>query len=145
MPNKIPCPPNADVCHFLAQSRHLKDIRYSRIVLALASHALLLALGDNALADPFRCEAAAQYFQFVHNVLAGGDDGFLGCDGPVGRHAELEGREERMGYLVGAEGDVRVLVEALSEEVSEGMVFFIEGKERGVGSTWYKTVSISLY
>jgi hypothetical protein len=39
-------------------------------------------------------------------------------------------------HLVRGEGDVRVLEEALGDEVAEGVIFFVEGEDLGVGDLW---------
>jgi hypothetical protein len=94
---------------------------------------LRIAIGDNALAEPLSLEAFVQFGQVVNDLAAGVDDRLLGCNGAVGLDAELEGREEGVGHLVGGEHDGVVLEEALREEVAERVVLLVEGEDGGVG------------
>jgi hypothetical protein len=98
-------------------------------VVLLARHALRLALADNLLAEPLGCEALLQQLEVLNDVPAALDDGVLGCDGAVGRDAELEGRKERMRDLVCGEDNVVVLEEALRQQVAERVVFLVEGED----------------
>jgi hypothetical protein len=41
-------------------------------------------------------------------------------------------------HLVRGEKDVWVFEEALGEQVTEGVVFFVEGEDGGVGDAWDK-------
>jgi hypothetical protein len=107
-------------------------LRLSRLrleVVLLARHALRLALADNLLAEPLSREALLQQLEVLDNVPAALDDGILGCDGAVGRDAELEGRKERMRDLVCREDDVVVLEEALRQQVAKRVVFLVEGED----------------
>jgi hypothetical protein len=94
---------------------------------------LSLALADNALSEPLSLEALVQLGQIKNNIAAGGDDRLLRCNGAVGLDAELEGREEGVGHLVGGEHDSLVLEEALREQVTERVVFLVEGEDGRVG------------
>lgn len=102
-------------------------------VTALTRSPLSIALAHDTLAEPLRCEAAVQRIQVSDNVLAALDDCIAGCDGSVGRDAQLEGGEERVRDLVCGKSDVRVLEEALGEEIRESVVFLVEGEDGGIG------------
>jgi hypothetical protein len=107
-------------------------LRLSRLrleVVLLARHALRLTLADNLLAEPLSREALLQQLEVLDNVPAALDDGILGCDGAVGRDAELEGRKERMRNLVCREDDVVVFEETLRQQVAERVVFLVEGED----------------
>jgi hypothetical protein len=73
----------------------------------------LIALGHNLLAQPLGRKAPIQRIQVANNILAAPHDGILRRDGPVGGDAKLERGEERVRDLVGGEGDLGVLEEAL--------------------------------
>lgn len=76
--------------------------------------------------------------EVLHNLLAAPQDGFLGCKTPIGLHAELERREQRVGDFVCGEEDEGIFVEALRDQVAESVVLFVEGEEGGVGGAWIK-------
>ena len=72
----------------------------------------------------------------MNDVAAGLDDGVLGCNRAVSRDADFDRREERVGHLVGGEGDVVVLEEALGQEVAEGVVLLVEREDCGIGRAY---------
>ena len=47
-------------------------------------------------------------------------------------HPQLECREQWMRDFVGGEGDVRCFEQLCAQQVTEGVVFFVEGEEGGV-------------
>lgn len=100
--------------------------------ITLTRNPVRLALADNLLAEPFGLEAAVQHMQILNDVFAAPNDGLLGCDRAVGLDAELEGRKQWVGDLVGGEDHVVVLKEALGEEVAERVILFVECEDSGV-------------
>jgi hypothetical protein len=112
------------------------------VVLLFARNALSFALADNLLAEPLGVKALLQLFEVADYVLAAPDDGILGGDGAVGGDAQLEGREQRMGDLVGGEDDVVVLEETLRKEVAERVVLLVKGEDGRVGDAWVRGISM---
>jgi hypothetical protein len=128
---------NAKLCmsmKFIPALQHLA--RSSLEVVLLACLALGLALADNLLAEPLSGEALLQLLEVLDNIAAALDDRILGRDCAVGRDAQLKGREERVGDLVGGEDDVVVLEKALREKIAEGVVLFVEREDGRVGDAY---------
>jgi hypothetical protein len=105
-------------------------------VVLLPGHTLLLALADNLLAEPLRLKAALQGIKLHDNVGAAFNDRILGCHAAVRRDTEFESREQWMRDFVCGEDDVVILEEALGNQVTERVVFFVEGEDASVGDAW---------
>lgn len=103
------------------------------VLLVLTGIALALALGDDALAEPFGGEAPAKNIEVCDDVLAALDDGLFGSHRAIGLNAEFERGEEGMRDLVGGEEDVLVAEETLGEEVAESVILFVEFEDGRVG------------
>lgn len=82
-------------------------------------------------------ELLVELLKLRHQLLAGSDDRLLWLDDAVCLHAQLEGREERVGNLVTGEEDVVRLDELCAEEVAEGVVLLVEGEHRSIWDTWW--------
>lgn len=80
-------------------------------------------------------ELLVELLKLRHQLLAGSDDRLLWLDDAVCLHAQLEGREERVGNLVTGEEDVVRLDELCAEEVAEGVVLLVEGEHRSIWDT----------
>lgn len=126
--------------HAVKLLAHLPSSRilpyYLIALVVLARKTFRLAFTNNLLAEPLSRKAALEHAEISYDIATALDDRVLGCDGAVGRDAQLEGCEERVRYFVGGEDDVIVLEEALREKVAERVVLFVEGKDSGVGNAW---------
>lgn len=107
---------------------------FSHLIIPLIPNLRIpLPLRNNLLTHPLLLETHRHLRQIRNNILATLHHRILGRDAAIRRDAQVERREERVGYLVRGEGDVRVLEEALGYEVPEGVIFFVEGEDLGVG------------
>lgn len=78
-------------------------------------------------------ELLVKLSEFGDELATGLDEGVLRGDLAVGVDAQLEGGEKRVRDLVGGEGDVVGAVQLVAHHVGQGVVFLVEGEERGVG------------
>jgi hypothetical protein len=90
-------------------------------------------VGSHLLELEFLRELLVKLLELGDEFAAGFDDGSFGCDVAVGVNAELESRKERVGDLVGGEGDVLHAVELVAEHVGEGVIFLVECELSGIG------------
>lgn len=93
-------------------------------------------LSSNLLQLPLLGELPPQRTQIRNNILTRLQDRLFRRATPIRRHSQLKLGEERMGYPISGELDVFVLVEALGNEVAEGVVFFVEGEDGCVGDSY---------
>ena len=126
--------PNAVVCttSFLI---HTKQYSTDLECITLARDPVRLALADDLLAKPFSLETAVQDVQILDDILAASDDSLFWCNCAVGLYTEFEGREKRVGHLVGGEDDVLVLEQALRKEVAKRVILLVECEDGSVGHT----------
>ena len=117
-------------CH-IVQKRH----RYARTHQPTTStHCLNIPTSNgNLLQLPLLGELLIEHLQLLDELLTRADHRLLGTDLPIGLHAQFEGGEEWVWDLVAGEEDVRVFGEVRAEQVAQGVVFFVEGEEGGVG------------
>ena len=87
----------------------------------------------NLLELPLLRELLIQHLQLLHQLLTSLHHRLFWTDFSIGLHAELERREEWVWDLVAGEEDMLGLYELCAEEVAEGVVFLVEGENRGVG------------
>ena len=92
-------------------------------------------LARNLLQFPLFSEFSTQRIQIRDAILARLQYRILGTDTAVRRDAQVEGCEERVRHAVGGELDELVLVQALRDEVAEGVVFLVEGEDGRVGDS----------
>lgn len=127
--------PNARTCIAVIPSTHLFSTHSTTLVIALVPEfGIALSLCDDLVALPFLGEACRHLAQIRNDILAALHDRILGRDSAVSGDTKIEGREERVRNLVCGEVDVRVLEEALRDQIAEGVVFFVEGEDLGVGN-----------
>lgn len=94
-----------------------------------------MSLSCNLLQFPLLGELLIQLLKFLDHICAGLDNSVFRRDLAVGLHAELEGREQRVGDLVGGEQDVGRSDESCAEQVAQSVVFFVEEEDGRVGDT----------
>lgn len=92
-----------------------------------------MSLSRNLLQFPLLGELLIQLLKFLDHICAGLDNGVFGRDLAIGLHAELEGREERVGNLVGGEQNVGRPDEGCAEQIAQSVVFFVEEEDGRVG------------
>lgn len=101
-------------------------------------------VGSHLLELELLRELLVKLLQLGDELTACLDDGGFGGDLAVGVNAELEGRKERMRDLVGGEGDMVHAVKLVTEHVGEGVVFFVEREQGGVGDLWKYVLDITV-
>ena len=102
-----------------------------------STHSLNIPTSNsNLLQLPLLGELLIEHLQLLDELLTRADDRLLGTDLPIRLHAQFEGGEERVRDLVAGEEDVRVFGEVRAEQVAQGVVFFVEREEGGVGDAW---------
>ena len=83
---------------------------------------------------PLLCELSAEDAEIIDDISTRDHNRFLGCPLAVGRHSEIEVREERMWYNVSGEDDLGIFVKTLRDEVAERVILLVESEDCRI---WY--------